>query len=279
MLIQTCVACGREGNVINDFGYKRVKGQTVRHEKCNECRAEKKPALVKAKTALRLVAFCRVSTDGQRDNTSLETQERDIRDYCRMHGHELVEIISVAETAYDASKRTNFNKVLEVLEQGAADGLIVLKLDRFSRTVAQGIEVLKQFKDKGWELICVKDQIDTSSALGKAFFQLALVFSELERDQFMERSRAGWEAKKATGAYASGQPPYGWRAERGQLVRDEQEQAVIRVVAQWNEAGHSLNSIARQLNAQGILTKNGKQWGPQQVKSVIAGPSKQKAAL
>lgn len=224
---------------------------------------------------LRLVGMCRVSTDIQQDNQSLQVQERDIRDYCRIHGHVLTEVFSGVETGVHVSEREQLRQAMQALREGKADGMIIWKLDRFARDVSSGLNLFRLFQTRGWQLVCVQDQIDTSTAFGKAFFQLTLIFSELERNTILARTRAGWAAKKQSGAYASGRAPYGWDAVNGQLVANDFEQGIIQLAKDMHARQYSLREIAEILNSDRVTTKCGKPWGPEQVKRIIVGPRHQ----
>ena len=229
---------------------------------------------------MRLVSLIRVSTEDQVANTSLQTQEADIIDYCRIHGHEVVEIPGdqgSQETGYDLAQRPNFQAALKLLRDGAADGLVVWKLDRYARNALQGLAIFQLFERKGWHLISVRDQIDTSSPMGRAFFQLALVFAELQRNEIVWRVRLGQEAKKAAGGYAGGRPPYGWDAVDGELVENEAEQALIQQMCAWEEEGYDCKHIAAKLNDQGLCTKSGVPWTYQTVRRVVRPQHKARA--
>lgn len=221
------------------------------------------------KKPLRVVALCRVSTEEQKGNTSLSTQEQDIRDYCRIHGHDIVHLIADDETGARPDQRHHFRQAMQWLHQGKADGLIVWKLDRYTRNVLQGLAVFCSFERHGWQLISVRDQIDTSTPMGRAFFQIALVFSELQRNDVVWRTKLGQQAKAARGEYAGGTPPFGWDAQEGKLVANISEQAIIRTIKAWHAGGKSYREIAMMLNKQGSRTKRHREWNHEQVRRVL----------
>lgn len=85
------------------------------------------------------------------------------------------------------------------------DTLKVWKLDRLGRTLTGVIETVEEMTAEGIELVSLTENIDTTSAMGRAFFQIALVFAELERALIAERTRAGMAVAKERGA-KFGQP-------------------------------------------------------------------------
>lgn len=215
---------------------------------------------------LRVIGFARVSTFEQKGNTSLETQEREIKQYCELRGYELVDLVAENESGYKVS-RPKFDGVLQRIEDGEADGLIVLKMDRFARNVMHGLRLFEKMQANGWELIMIRDNIDTSTPAGKAFFQMLLVLSEFERNNIVVRVRQGMEAKKERGEYAGGRAPYGWVPHDGDLVVEPGEQLVIAHMRRWKQKWGATNErIANQLNALQVATKSGQvPWSAQMV--------------
>lgn len=93
--------------------------------------------------------------------------------------------------------RPELLKALEMLREG--DTFIVYKLDRLARSTLKLIETLDLLNKKGVEFISLSDNIDTSTAAGKAMFGMMAVFAEFERSIIRERTVAGLEAARARG--------------------------------------------------------------------------------
>ncbi len=93
--------------------------------------------------------------------------------------------------------RPELAKALEMLREG--DTFIVYKLDRLARSTLKLIETLDLLKKKGIEFVSLSDNIDTSTAAGKAMFGMMAVFAEFERSIIRERTVAGLEAARARG--------------------------------------------------------------------------------
>ena len=93
--------------------------------------------------------------------------------------------------------RQELQKALDSLREG--DTLVVYKLDRLARSTSKLINVLNELKEKGVEFVSIQDNIDTSTAAGKALFGILAVFAEFERDIIRERTKAGLESARARG--------------------------------------------------------------------------------
>lgn len=205
---------------------------------------------------MNLVSYRRTSGE-QKESTSLESQKAKIEAKCLIDDHALVADFWDQESAETAEHRPGFQDALQFIYSGRADGLIVWKLDRFARSVLDGVRILAEFKGARKALVCVADPIDTTTAMGEAFFQISMVFAELERKTIAERCQAGVAARAAQLRYAGGAAPYGWRAdkENGQkvLVVDADEQLVLlRIKTMREDEVMTYRAIAQALTNEGI---------------------------
>jgi DNA invertase Pin-like site-specific DNA recombinase len=146
--------------------------------------------------ALKLDAYIRVSRVGGRSGESFispSVQREQIEAWAKSHGA----LVTWHEPELDASggtmKRPVFEAIMERVRAGQSDGVIVAKLDRFARTLVGALATLEQFERHGAVLVSVADNLDLSTAMGKAFLRILLVFAELERD----RSRDSWQVATA----------------------------------------------------------------------------------
>lgn len=133
-----------------------------------------------------LIGYCRVSTQEQ----SLDSQT----DALTQAG-----CIKIFEEKASGKNddRPELAKALEYLREG--DALVVYKLDRLARSTKKLIELSEVLEQRGIELISIRDNIDTTTAVGRAMFKMLAVIAELERDIISERTMAGLEAARARG--------------------------------------------------------------------------------
>ncbi|MYL30739.1 helix-turn-helix domain-containing protein [Halobacillus halophilus] len=133
-----------------------------------------------------IFAYARVSTKDQ--NLSLQ------EDALNKYGYD--EIFKEKKSGMD-TERPQLTKLLEKLRKG--DTLLVWKLDRLGRSTKHVLEVAEQLEEKGVELVSLQDNIDTSTAMGKAMFRMLVVLNEMERDIISERTLAGLESARQRG--------------------------------------------------------------------------------
>jgi DNA invertase Pin-like site-specific DNA recombinase len=100
-----------------------------------------------------------------------------------------------------ASGKTMRREELQNLIRAAREGdtIVVWKLDRFGRTLVGVIETCELLAKRGINIVSLTEKIDTTSAIGRAFFQIILVIAELERGLISERTTAGIAKRRAEG--------------------------------------------------------------------------------
>lgn len=216
---------------------------------------------------LRLVGYTRISTELQKDNTSLSQQEQAIRGYCLMRGYSLESIYSDVESGGASENRDGFNQAL--LAVGAADGLIAYCNDRLARNLLDLLTLQKTLTKMGKELFLVEGAADTSTPEGQFAFQVGGAVAQLEKELINRRLANGRKAKRDRGEYAGGRPRYGQQAVNKKLEPLDSELETIDLIRRHHKSGKSLRQIADYLNAQGIPAKKGEKWNHMSVSRII----------
>lgn len=214
--------------------------------------------------------YIRVSTTGQvEDGVSLDAQVAKIRAWADLNGYELGEIFSDAGVSGAKSNRPGLASALDAVGRG--DALVVYSLSRLARNTAHTLEIAADLEKQGADLVSLSEKIDTTSAAGKMVFRMLAVLAEFERDQIAERTRAAMSYKKSQGQRV-GSIPYGKRlAGNGvDLVNDDAEQEIIRLVRGLRHNGYTLSRIAAELGELGFKPRGGKTWHPQTIKNIAA---------
>lgn len=219
----------------------------------------------------RTVAYIRVSTEKQADRgVSLEAQRAKVEAYAQLYDLDLVEVVVDAGASAKSLKRPGLERVLAMLKSGKAAALLVVKLDRLTRSVRDLGELVERYFAPGKSaLLSVSEQIDTRSAAGRLVLNVLASVSQWEREAIGERTATAMRWKADQGEFTGGHAPYGYRIEAGRLVELASEQAVITAARAARAAGLSLRAIARTLEAQGFTTRNGKRFAPVQVARLV----------
>lgn len=138
-----------------------------------------------------IIGYARVSTQEQ----SLEVQEQAIKEYAESLNEEYV-IYSEKESGGKIDRK-ELNYALKAAQKG--NKFVVYKLDRLARSTRQLYEITEELEKKGVEFVSIKDNIDTTTSMGKAMFGMLAVFAEFERDIIRERTKAGLDAARKSG--------------------------------------------------------------------------------
>ena len=219
----------------------------------------------------RAVAYVRVSTDKQADaGVSLEAQEAKVRAYAALYDLDLVDVVVDAGASAKTLDRPGLTRVLAMLKRGDVDALVVMKLDRLTRSVVDlGTLVERYFRKAA--LLSVSEQIDTRTAGGRMVLNILASVAQWEREAIGERTSTAMQHKAAKGERV-GAVPYGWAlaGDGVALVRVEAEQAVIGEARTLRTAGLSLRAVAAELARRGFATRNGRSFAAEQVRRLVA---------
>jgi len=223
---------------------------------------------------MKVIGYIRVSTEEQANNgQSLDAQEAKLRAYADLYDLELVQIIADAGESAKTLNRTGLRRALGMLKAGEAAGVLIAKLDRLSRSVADFQTLIDHYfgEKAGKELLSVADSIDTRTAAGRLVLNVLLSVSQWEREAIAERTKDALQYK-IRNSERCGKVRFGYDlAEDGiHLVPNEDEQEAIRLIEQFRANGESYRAIATELERRGILTKEGKgKWAHTTVKGIL----------
>jgi DNA invertase Pin-like site-specific DNA recombinase len=221
----------------------------------------------------RTIAYLRVSTDKQADRgVSLEAQRAKVTAYAQLYELELVDVIEDAGASATTLDRAGLQRALAMLARGAADALLVVKLDRLTRSVRDlGHLVERHFAPGKAALLSVGEQIDTRSAGGRLVLNVLASVSQWEREAIGERTAAAIQHKSTKGEYIGGYVPYGFRlaTDGTQLESEPSEQAVIAAARRLRATGASFAAVAARLTARGVRSRTGRPFAPMQVARMV----------
>jgi site-specific DNA recombinase len=218
--------------------------------------------------------YCRVSSSGQEDGYSLDTQERACRDFAAQRG---LAVASVAREVWSGGDRhrPELDAALSRLESG--DTLLCYALDRLSRSQVDTAILVDRIESAGASLALVTEDFE-KSATG-TFLRGAKAFAaELEREKIAERTQRGRRARIAAGKpFAGGKAPFGylWVDDaKTRLMLDPLTAPVVRDIFDMALSGLSLRAIGATLEARGVLSPNGgTTWTATSVRQILTRSS------
>jgi site-specific DNA recombinase len=204
----------------------------------------------------RVIGYVRVSTEEQ--SASVEAQRGQIEAYCALYGLVLASVVVDQGVSGRTTEREGLGRVLGALEARKAQGVVVAKLDRLTRSVRDLGALLELSEAQGWSLCSVGEQLDTRTATGRLVANVLGSVAQWERETISERTRAALAVKKAQGVRI-GRPP------------EAIDHQVHERVRQLKADGLSLPAIAAACEAEGLTApRGGKRWHPTTVRRVLA---------
>jgi DNA invertase Pin-like site-specific DNA recombinase len=219
---------------------------------------------------MKAIGYVRVSTEKQADfGVSLEAQTEKVRAMAVVQGAELVDVITDAGESAKSLNRPGMARLMSLVDSAAVDTVIIAKLDRLTRSVADLAELLKRFERRGVSLVSVADSLDTRSAAGRLVLNIMVSVSQWEREAIGERTRDAMGHMKASGERV-GNIAFGYQAGvAGRLEVNPHEQEIMGRVKELREGGYTLREIASELNRQGYTTRRGSAWRHEYVAGIL----------
>jgi len=223
-------------------------------------------------TMPKVIGYCRVSTQGQGDEgDSLDNQEKQIRDYCKSRGLDLLNVLrEVASGTIHFQQRPLLKHIVRELEEKRIDGFVIFKLDRLSRSIRDTIELLSLCGDKGWLFYEIKHNLSTDGPIAKFQCFLFSALAELERSQIVERTQEVIAYKRSK-SHLLGNVPFGKNVVMKDgvkvLVDNPDEMRCIERIMELTEEkvrdhnnkmkARSLGEVCRILEREGFKNKKG----------------------
>lgn len=219
------------------------------------------------------IIYARFSDRPNAENClSCETQLIKARAFCGMENHViLLEERDEAISGKDIAHRPGFQRALAAAVKHKAV-LVVYSLSRLARKTRDAIDIAEQLDRAGADLVSLTEKIDTTTAMGRAFFIFIATMAQLERELTAERTRDAMRHHQANGRRMSDREPYGYRRDENNaalLQEDPLEQRIIKCVVLFGKRGRGLRDIGRKLARRGILCRGGK-WHHSTIKRILA---------
>lgn len=198
----------------------------------------------KLKTAI----YVRVSTEEQaKEGISIGAQAERCRAYCKARGWKVANIYTDAGYSAGSMKRPAVQQLIDDLNNNKFQNILVYKFDRFSRNVRDLITFLDHLKEKGVNFTSVTENIDTTTAMGEAFFQMIGVFAQLERGMVKERVNLAFD-KKIQDGEALHRAPMGYIYRNRKLVVNDEEASKIKEIFNMWASGIHYKTISKEFN-------------------------------
>src|SRR5829696_4827032 len=210
---------------------------------------------------LRCAIYTRVSTDHglEQDFNSLDAQREAAEAYVKSQAPEGWRLI---RESYDdggvsggSLDRPALQRLLAAIRSGRIDIVVVYKVDRLTRSLADFAKLVELFDAAGVSFVSVTQAFNTTTSMGRLTLNMLLSFAQFEREVTGERIRDKIAASKRRGIWVGGIVPLGYEVRDRKLVIREDEAAIVRLIFERYLALGSLATLQRELRERGIVTR------------------------
>lgn len=185
---------------------------------------------------LRCAIYTRKSSEEglEQDFNSLQAQREACEAYVASQKHEGWKVLKAAydDGAYSGGtmERPALKRLLTDIAAGRIDVVVVYKVDRLTRALADFAKIVETFDQNGVSFVSVTQQFNTTTSMGRLTLNVLLSFAQFEREVTGERIRDKIAASKKKGLWMGGFVPIGYRASGRTLVIYDDEAKVVRKV-------------------------------------------------
>ncbi len=246
----------------------------------------------KSEKKKRYVIYTRCSTDDQAqgDYTTLDAQAHHCKNMLDAFGYELADIGKKGVVNDDGFSGKDLNRpgIQEILDDvnkknRSFDGIIFFRLDRLTRNTRDLYWLIDLFRAQEIDFISVRENLDSSTAIGRVVIGILGILSAFERELTGERVKASAIARVRQGRWVGGKLPYGYKlipegerlpngTQPHKIIVDENIAPQLKIIWEMAADNRSLTQIGIELEKRNIRTSSGTLWRRQGLSTIIKNP-------
>jgi site-specific DNA recombinase len=221
---------------------------------------------------IRCAVYTRKSSEEglEQEFNSLQAQREACEAFIKSQRHEgwacLPDVYDDGGLSGATMERPALQRLLAEIQAGRVDIVVVYKVDRLTRSLADFAKIVEILDAKGASFVSVTQQFNTTTSMGRLTLNVLLSFAQFEREVTGERIRDKIAASKEKGMWMGGVPPLGYQArDRGLVIVDSEAATVRYIFGRYAELG-SIRLLKEELEARGLTSRcwtsaSGRLWG------------------
>lgn len=221
---------------------------------------------------LRVCAYCRVSTEAEEQENSLENQKSHYEELIRSNpSYEFVNVYYDFGISGFKEQRPGFQQMMQDARDGKIDLIIAKSVSRFARNTVTVLKAVRELKELGIGIFFELQNINTLTEAGELMLTIISAFAQAESENYSQLSKMGIQRK-----YEKGEPIqrlercFGYtKNEAGEYEVDSEEGKWVKKMYELIADGYSSADVKRYLNSQGVKTVKGSKFTELTVISII----------
>src|SRR5262245_26288384 len=230
---------------------------------CGRPPAENKegPMTADNRKILRCAIYTRKSTEHglEQEFNSLDAQREACEAYIKSQASQGWKVLPqhYDDPAYSGGnlERPALKRLLHDVEQGRIDVVVVYKIDRLTRSLADFAKLVEAFDARSVSFVAVTQQFNTTTSMGRLTLNVLLSFAQFERELASERVRDKVAASRKKGKWTGGSIPLGYDSKDKKLVVNKHEAETVQHIFRRYLAAKNLRHVVEDLDRNAIVTK------------------------
>ena len=218
------------------------------------------------------IIYTRQSLDKTGKEAGVTRQLKDCRALAKAKGLDVIAELSDNDiSATTGVRRPSFDNLLQLIENGAADTVVVWHPDRLYRKLTDLVKITEIAQRHGLTIATVQaGDVDLNTPSGRMSASILGAVATHEGEHRTERQRASYRQRAEAGEWHFSRRPFGYMRDGGKVVQVPAEAEVLReMLTSYYAEETPRHAIMRTLNHRGILTPMGKPWGIIQVRDLL----------
>lgn len=219
---------------------------------------------------------------------SIENQIEICKEYAITYFNNIDEVIIYEDEGFSGgtTDRPQFQQMLKDAKDKKFNVLICYRLNRISRNVADFSSLIQMLQDNNIEFVSVREQFDTSTAMGRAMMNISAVFAQLERETIAEQVKDNMLHLATTGRWLGGVPPLGFESEKVLYIDKDFKERTLTILKpvkkemdlakffydKYLELG-SIHQLRKYLIQNNYKTRNGKYYSSRAISDILRNPA------
>lgn len=228
---------------------------------------------------MKTAIYCRKSIYSDKSD-SVKNQEQMCKDYVKMR-FDNAEFFVYADEGFTGANtdRPQLTRLIRDIKTQKVECLVVYQLDRLSRSVKDFATIYDVLEANNITFLSLKENLDTSTPIGKAMMYITMVFAQMERETIAERVTDNMQGLAKQGFWTGGKPPVGYKSEK--VVIDGKKHTTIvlddpayvqNIFNDFLQNNWSLQQMETAYKKNGIRTQNGAFFSTSQLHKILTCP-------